>query len=311
MGKKYFLIAILFVLGTVPGAVAQIVTPWFGATTASTGYASLNVTFRDSTTGTHLRRWHWVWDASNPIDTAATTTNSFSHNYTASGFYTVKMVVYDSLGNVDSVTRTNYVDVRPKAGFTASPLAGYAPLVVHFTNTTTGGAMWKYHFQFDTTNKADTQVVVGSTFNFNHTYSVSGIYAVKLIAYDTHGQIDSITQQHIDTVRPQCKFSLSPQNGCVSLGNPLHVTLTDASTGGRIWKWYTCFDTSNHSDTSSSPFTANPITTYTAQGTYVVKHVVYDSLGNRDSLSLLSDKNRNLGFDISQTLVNIQKLFLF
>jgi hypothetical protein len=27
--------------------------------------------------------------------------------------------------------------------------------------------------------------------------------------------------------------------------------------------------------------------------------------------TLLSDKNRNLGFDISQTLVNIQKLFLF
>jgi hypothetical protein len=30
-----------------------------------------------------------------------------------------------------------------------------------------------------------------------------------------------------------------------------------------------------------------------------------------DEKPLLSDKNKNLGFDISQTLVNIQKLFLF
>ncbi len=282
---KKFILSFLLSLGFFALKCDAQIGAFFGATTARTGYATLAVSFRDSTTGAHLWKWHWVWDNTNQNDTGTTPFSPvFSHTYATSGFYTVKMVVYDSLGHIDSFIRTNYVVVRPQAKFTGTPLSGQASLPVHFTNQTTGGHIWKYHFQFDSTNKSDTQNFVNTTFNFTHTYSLSGNYTVKLIVYDSLGNKDSLPKTNYVQVGLKAGLSLSPQNGCVSAGNPLHITMTDGSQGGHLWKWFYCFDTTNHADTSVSPFTANPITTYTAQGTYVVKHVVYDSLGNRDSV---------------------------
>ena len=283
--KISFIILFCYLLVTTQTHLFAQITAHFGATTAVSGYSPLNVTFHDSTTGGHLWRWHWTYDITNPADTVNTTapTSSFSHNYATSGTYTVKMVVYDSLGHVDSITRTNYVHAKCQAKFTGTPLSGYAPLGVHFTNQTTGGHIYRYHFQFDTTNKSDTQSIQSTTFNFTHTYSLSGIYSVKLIVYDSLGNVDSLTKQFYDTVRPQSKFTASPANGCVSSGHPFNITFTNAATGGHTWKYHYCFDTTKIADSASSPFIASPSFTYTTQGTYVVKQTVYDSLGNRDS----------------------------
>ena len=272
---------------------AQIAGANFGAVGSRSGGATLSVTFRDSTFAPHLWKYRYECNLASPNLSGDTGTVSlalnnyyagFSHNYTTSGTYTVQVIIYDSLGHIDTVTKTNYVTVTPSSVFSAAaapPKSGYAPLPVTFNNTSSGGGLRKFLWQFDTTNPADT-ITKFTTAGFVHTFTASGTYSVKLTVYDSLGNVVSSTKANYDTVRPKAAFTNTPPNGCVGT-SPLSVHFYDASTGHSARRWFYNYDTTNHADTSSNPLTPSPLHNYTVAATYTVKHVIYDSLGNRDS----------------------------
>jgi formylglycine-generating enzyme required for sulfatase activity len=87
-----------------------------------------------------------------------------------SRFATVTNGIEAKIGN--SVTVASVI--QPVASFSASPTIGRVPLVVHFSDTSSGGVgAWRWDF--------DNDGVVDSTMqNPTHTYTVPGQYAVRL-----------------------------------------------------------------------------------------------------------------------------------
>lgn len=98
--------------------------------------------------------------------------------FTPSQTSTYSVVGTDANGcqNVDQVQVT--VVSNPTASFTATPTTGNYPLVVDFTNTSTGGAT-NYVWNFDD-NSAP--ISVGTTTGQTNTYTNPGTYIVTLVA---------------------------------------------------------------------------------------------------------------------------------
>jgi PKD repeat protein len=103
------------------------------------------------------------------------------HVYAAAGAYTVTLVVSNPAGQ-DGMTRTSFITVSPipvVAAFSATPLTGYAPLTVAFTNASSGDytdVLWDFG---DGTSS--------TTANPVHAYSSPGAYSVTLTVSGTGG----------------------------------------------------------------------------------------------------------------------------
>lgn len=133
------------------------------------------VTFSNSTTGYGSLTYAWAYG-----DGGTSTDANPTHNYTASGDYTVRLICTDGHGCSDTFTRPNYIHIGTlNADFHANaPLCDGTP--IHFSNTSTD-------YTFSTWSFDDG----GASFdnNPNHTY-IAGTYNVTLIVtngvcYDT------------------------------------------------------------------------------------------------------------------------------
>ena len=100
-------------------SIKSQVTANFSASPTS-GCAPQIINFTDLSTGNPI---YWRWDLGNG-------TTSFLQNpsatYFTPGQYTVKLVVEDGLGNKDSITKTQYINIFPVpvVNFSGTPLSG-------------------------------------------------------------------------------------------------------------------------------------------------------------------------------------------
>ena len=138
--------------------------------TPRSGTLPLTVNFTDSSTGGAATSWYWTFG-----DTSTSTQQNPSHTYTSSGDFTVSLTATGP-GGSDTETKIAYISVdepAPVADFSATPLTGDAPLLVSFTDQSTGGAAtsWLWNFGDGTTSNLQ---------NPTHTYTKSGPYAVLL-----------------------------------------------------------------------------------------------------------------------------------
>ena len=155
----------------------------------TSGCAPLNVTFTDlSTPIGEILSWSWDFgDGSN------STLQNPSHQYSA-GTYNVTLNVTNACGS-DTETKTNYITVKapPVAAFSATPITGYAPLTVTFTDLSTGDpTSWTWDFG-DGNNSTDQ--------NPSHQYSAVGTYTVNLTVSNACG-INTTSAPVIVTTRP-------------------------------------------------------------------------------------------------------------
>ncbi|NOT93104.1 PKD domain-containing protein [Ferruginibacter sp.] len=151
------------------------------------------------------------------------------------------------------------------ANFTATPLSGCAPLVVSFTDQSTGApTQWKWDLGNGT---------ISFLQNPSVTYFNPGQYNIKLVVYDANGDSNVVIKSQYITVNaaPAVAFTGSPLTGCF----PLPVNFTDQSTPGSgtitSWQW-------DFGDGASSN-TQNPSHTYTASGNYNVTLRLTNSVG--------------------------------
>lgn len=136
----------------------------------TTGTAPLLVTFTDASTG---KPKTWSWDFG---DSQTSTIQNPTHTYTKAGSYTVTLIVSDGTTN-DTKTKAAFIVVEEQsevtANFSASVTGGNAPLVVKFTDLSTGApTAWEWDF-------GD-----GSAFSTikdpEHTYTTPGKFSVIL-----------------------------------------------------------------------------------------------------------------------------------
>jgi PKD repeat protein len=220
----------------------------------SAGRAPLEVQFTDRSSGAET----WSWDFG---DGSSTTEQNPAHVFTSAGTYTVTLSIS---GDEGSSTTTGTVMViggstgqgsSVKAQFTASPIAGRAPLEVQFTDRSTGAEAWSWDFGDGSSTTEQNPV---------HVYTSAGTYTVTLsISGDegsstTTGTVMVIGGSTGQGSSVKAQFTASPIAGRA----PLEVRFTDRSTGAEAWSW----DFGDGSSTTEQ----NPVHVYTSAGTYKV-----------------------------------------
>jgi gliding motility-associated-like protein len=149
----------------------------------------------------------------------------------------------------------SFTIAQPAANFSASPVSGCAPLVVTFTDMSTGSPT---SWQWDLGNGT-----LSTQQNPTTTYFNSGLYTVSLTATNASGSNTFTRTQYIKVDdKPTVDFSASNRSGCF----PLRVNFTDLSVGGSAaitgYEW-------DFGDGGLST-AQNPFHIYTTAGNYTV-----------------------------------------
>jgi len=155
------------------------------------------------------------------------------------------------------------------ADFTGTPRSGAPPLSVTFNDTSTGGKVDSWSWNFGDGGTSTEQ-------NLTHQYTTDGTYTVTLtVTNTTYGSSTKTRTSYISVSTPPtpgpgsaptAQFTASPTSG----DPPLTVTFTDQSTGTpSVYAWW--WDFGDGSDTSRSQ---NPTHTYTTAGQYDVSLTV-------------------------------------
>ncbi|MHC4241231.1 MAG: S8 family serine peptidase [Planctomycetota bacterium] len=145
----------------------------------------------------------WTWDFGD-----GTTSNERNpvHTYQETGSYTVSLTVVGPKGE-DSITRKGYIQLTmpsvPIANFTAKPRSGNGPLVVQFTDTTTGhvsSRLWDFG---DGTTSTEQNPI--------HTYTYMDIpdYTVSLTVTGMGGSDTETKTKYIHLNTPPIKVNIS------------------------------------------------------------------------------------------------------
>ncbi len=156
-----------------------------------TGSMPLTVTFADTSTGTITNRFWDFGDGS----TTNTTAIGLTHTYVSTGTYTVALTVSGDFGS-DTNTQADLITATPATApatsFSTDTNAGVRPLLVTFTDTSTGTITNRY-WDFGDGTTMDTLLT-----SVQHSYSATGVFSVALTASgpvgsDTDTQADLIT----------------------------------------------------------------------------------------------------------------------
>jgi PKD repeat protein/photosystem II stability/assembly factor-like uncharacterized protein len=138
----------------------------------TSGQSPLTVQFTDLSTGSPTS---WSWDFGD--GTSNSTLKNPKYTYNSPGTYTVKLTVTKN-NKPYTITRNDYILVTEriviKSDFTATPTQGKAPLLVTFSNLSTGEPT---NFEWDFGDGSKSQLA-----NPQHTYKTEGKYTVSLKA---------------------------------------------------------------------------------------------------------------------------------
>lgn len=163
------------------------------------------------------------------------------------------------------VCTSNKALAQLSAAFTATPTGGCTPLIVAFSDQSTGSPVsWKWDLGNGNTSSLQ---------NPSAAYFTTGSYTVKLVVTDASGHTDSVTKTQYITVYPNpvAAFIANDTTGCL----PLNIGFTDQSTasGNAIaqWKW-------DFGDGNTSAL-QNPSHTYMAAGAFNVTLQVTSTYG--------------------------------
>jgi PKD repeat protein len=152
--------------------------------------------------------------------------------------------------------------------FSASPLSGWTPLAVTFTDTSTFGGITNRFWDFGDGTTTNTTAA-----SVSHAYISAGTRTVQLVVSTAEGS-ETNTQANLiqvtDPVVPSAGFNVSPTSGPL----PLAVTFTDTSTGSITNRFWDFGD-----GTTTNTQATGVAHTYTAQGTCTVTLVASGPLG--------------------------------
>ena len=190
----------------------------------TSGCSPLGVTFTNGSTGATQYVWHYG-------DGGMSNSPSPQHTYTnpgaADSVYTVLLVASTSSGCSDSAITQITVAPTVLSMFSHDAIPGCAPLLVHFTNNSTGGTAYLWDFGDGNTSTATTPV---------HTYiNLSGalqVFTVNLTVTNWAGCTSTSHQSITVYPAPHFSFSAQPDSGCT----PLTVTFPSV-LGAITYQW--------------------------------------------------------------------------
>jgi PKD repeat protein len=220
----------------------------------TTGNSPLTVAFTDRSTG-YPTSWNWNFG-----DGKESSERNPVHTYWSSGEYTVTLTASNEFGSSD-VSKAYFIHVIPplKARFIADPKTGIVPLVVKFTDTSTGNPeSWNWDFGDGSTSTGPNPV---------HAFTTAGAFDVTLTV--TRGMNkDSATQTIVAGGVPATDFVAD--STIVSVNTPVHFT-DKTLNSPTSWSW----DFGDGATSSEQ----NPTRVYSAKGVYTVTMTATNSNG--------------------------------
>ena len=181
-----------------------------------------------------------------------------------------------------------YNSAKPKTNFVGNPVTGYAPLVVSFSDLTSG---YHNHWTWDFGNNKTSNLI-----NPINVYNSVGKYTVSLVTSNVNGQNIKKKIQYINVIprplKPIAKFSGYPVIGLVQLT----VKFQNTSTG-KPTKVMWDFGDGSRSEQYS------PTHMYNFAGTYSVKLYVYnvsgcDTVIKENYIKVISDRNNDISANL-------------
>ncbi len=234
-------------------------SPAFTLSTAS-GCSPLQVAFNYTGAAVGGDTYNWILGDG----TTSTSQNPQNEIYTANAHdstYTVKLIVTNAAGCIDSSQSMITVHPKPLANYTTSFDTACAGVLILFSNTSIGATTYSWTFADGTNSVAD---------NPSHVYNITGNDTTQLVATTFFGCKDTIAK--IITVNPKPVASFIATTACHTYPN----LFTDASTNAVSWAW-------NFGDATPIVTSQSPNHTYANSGTYSVGLLVHNAFGCTDS----------------------------
>ena len=188
-----------------------------------------------------------------------------THRYTATGYYTVKLIARSTFGCVDSLVRLRYIEVKTvKSAFKIN--ASYVnsnscpPLLARFvSNAVNADSLF---WDFGDLSYAD------NVRTPNHTYFQPGVYKVYLYAFGKGGVVDTAMQE-VTVNGPYGTVETNKLKGCV----PTEISLTAHATNAVNYTWDFGDGSVSQGDDTVSVYT------YTDAGIYQPRVIMKDAAG--------------------------------
>ncbi len=225
------------------------------AVSSTAGCSPMTVNFSDLSTPGSGTNATWQWDFG---DGNFSTAQNPTHTYTTTGNFNVSLLATNSHGCVNSITRSNYINIttKPTAAFTNSSTANCgAPLTIQFNNQSTGAGTLTYQWSFGDGNTS-------TNANPSHTYTTTGSFTVQLVTTNQNGCRDTIRRVNAINIANNITNFTAPTSVCTNSTIPLTNSSTPAPVSV-LWQF-------GDGTTSTA---VSPTKTYTTAGTYEIKMI--------------------------------------
>ncbi len=217
-----------------------------------------HVVFTNTSTGSGGLTYLWSFG-----DGGTSTSASPSYDYTSTGSFTVRLVVTDANGCVDSMVRPGYIFIGTSAAsFTYSSTLCTSGAIT-FINTSTTHTFSSWNFGDGGGGTGDT---------IAHTYGSPGTYNVRLVVYNGHCY-DTIIHTITVLPAPTGSFTMSPTAPCPA---PATISFTGTVPSGSTVTWLF--------GDGSSGSGASTTHTYTTNGADSVRMIITDANGCIDTV---------------------------
>jgi PKD repeat protein len=235
--------------------------------------ATTPIAFVDTTTGTNVSGWNWLFNDGN-----ISTTRNISNTFPSTAefiYYSINHSATDSYGTPWAIAawdnQTNYIRIfknaTPTITATANVTSGTRPTSVEFTGTSYGAIKvdnWSWNF-----GDGNTSILQDPT----NTYSQAGQYTATLTG--TNYTLGVTTASEIITISnppPVVTWNGTPTYGNISTA----IDFVDTSTGDNLTKFYWDLNDGNTSTLRNLSHAFPSITEFTY---YSINHSVTDSDG--------------------------------
>ena len=220
--------------------------------------------FTDMSDGAGALVISWNWDFG---DGDTSSVQNPSHLYSSVGDYNVLLIVVNSNGCVDSITKNVSIYPYPVANFSFTPANGCEPLTVQFTDFSI--YVNDYYWDFGDSTISTEQ-------NPLHIYQDDGIYSVTLYVVGDGGCSDTLFFQDTITVYPNPNADFDYQNVHNPPPNNGTIQFTNLTTGAIIYDW-------DLGDGTTST-EVDPNHRYDMYGTYLVTLIATTEYGCKDTV---------------------------
>jgi len=242
----------------------------------STGCTPLNTTLHNTSPDGISYEVNYGDGATETLTTATDLTHQYINSGTLPQTFNLVVKSTNAFGCQDSVVKSIVVYPNVAASF-AADTAGCAPLVVDFTNTSTGA----FSYEWDFGDGGAHEYVKDPVRIFNNYGTSDTIYHVSLVATSLYGCSDTAHQAFLVAPAPVADLNATNYTGCT----PFTFDATNVSTGATTYYW-DFGDGTTQTTNSLGNITHTYTNSTTTPITYKLKLKAENSLGCSDSLTV-------------------------